>query len=189
MTMEEHLKTNIARRAALAGFPFALAAFVAAPAAMAKAPELHVTHSIEINASAAKVWSIVHDFADLTWVPAVKSSKATRGNHPGSVRHLDLGGPVLTEQLVHYNPAHMNYTYEIQHTASNRKILPVRDYMSTISVTSHGADHSTLTWSGHFRRLDLSAHPKKGENDKAAIDAISGIYQSGLANAAKLAAK
>lgn len=182
------MKPVTARRAVLAGLPLALAAFVAAPSAIAKAPVLHVTKSMEIAAPAAKVWSIVHDFSNLTWVPAVKSSKANKGNHPGSVRHLDLGGPVLTEQLVHYSAAHMRYTYEIQHTASNRKILPVRDYMSTISVMSLGADKSVLTWSGHFRRLDLSAHPKKGEDDMAAINAIGGIYQSGLANAAKLAA-
>ncbi|HQU12480.1 MAG TPA: SRPBCC family protein [Acidiphilium sp.] len=182
------MKIKIARRAALAGLPLALVAFAASPA-QAKAPVLHVTRSVVIKAPAAKVWSVVHNFGDLTWVPAVKGSKASKGNHPGSVRHLDLGGPVLTEQLLHYNPKHTNYTYEIQHTANNMKILPVRDYVSTISVHRLGADKTKLVWSGHFRRLDLSAHPKKGEDNATAVKAISGIYESGLANAAKLATK
>jgi len=181
------LKAPILRRAVLVALPLTLLAAVAP--AQAKAPVLHVTKSVVIKAPAAKVWSIVHDFGKLTWVPAVKSSKADKGNHPGSVRHFDLGGPVLTEQLLHYNPKHMTYTYEIQHTANNMKILPVRDYVSTISVHRLGANETRLVWSGHFRRLDLSAHPKKGEDNATAIKAISGIYESGLANAAKLAAQ
>lgn len=150
---------------------------------------LHVTKSVVVAAPAAKIWGIVGQFGRLTWVPAVKSSSATKGNRPGSVRTLNLGGPMVTEQLKHYSAAGMHYSYIIQPTASNMKVLPVSHYYSTISVTKLGADKTRVTWTGHFERADTAAHPKPGMDNKAAVTAISGVYSSGLANITPLAAK
>jgi len=62
--------------------------------ARAAAPVLHETKVMEIAAPPAKVWGVIEQFSDLTWVPPVKSSTATQGNAVGSVRTLDLGGPM-----------------------------------------------------------------------------------------------
>jgi len=62
--------------------------------ARAAAPVLHETKTMEIAAPPDKVWGVIEQFSDLTWVPPVKSSTATQGNAVGSVRTLDLGGPM-----------------------------------------------------------------------------------------------
>ncbi len=44
-----------------------------------------------------------------------------------------------------------------------------------------------MTWSGHFKRKNLGDNPADNENDKTAVDTISGVYQAGLDNLKKLA--
>jgi hypothetical protein len=184
------LDHQISRRSAFGALPIAALGFAIAGMATAQAaPVLHVTKSVVVGAPAAKIWSIIGNFNTLTWVPAVKSSTATKGNTIGSVRTLNLGGPILTEQLKRYSAKGMHYSYFIQHTASNMKTLPVSDYYSTISVTKLGADKTRVTWTGSFKRVDMSAHPKAGMDDKAATTAISGVYSTGLANITPLAAQ
>jgi hypothetical protein len=178
------LNTTIMRRTM---FGAAVLALGFAPSAFA-AKTLHVAQSITINAPAAKVWGIVHDFSNLTWVPGVKSSHATEGNKAGSVRTINLGGPILTEQLVHYDAPETMYKYRIQNTPGNLKTLPVSHYLSVITVKSLGHDKSKVLWTGNFERADTSVHPKKGMGNQAALKAIKGIYSAGLGNLKKLAA-
>ena len=75
----------------------AFVAAVASGGAASAQAVLHETNVVKIAAPPAKVWAIVQNFSDLTWVPVVKSSTATEGNNVGSVRTLDLGGPKLVE--------------------------------------------------------------------------------------------
>lgn len=60
----------------------------------------------------------------------------------------------------------MSYTYAIVSGP-----LPVSDYSSTLSVVPKGTG-STVNWTGSFKA--------KGAPDAVAMDAISGIYESGL---------
>lgn len=160
----------------------AFAVLLAASPALAAMPPLHVTQTVVIEAPAAKIWAIMGNFADLTWVPAVKHSSATQGNVVGSVRTLDLGGPKLTERLAAYDAAHWDYGYTILPTAANEAVLPVSDYSSTITLSAAGAGKTRVTWSGNFA-------PAPGKTAAAAVGAITGVYQAGLGNLAKLAVK
>jgi hypothetical protein len=45
-----------------------------------------------------------------------------------------------------------------------------------------------VTWSGRFKRKNVGDNPADNENDKAATDAITGVYQSGLDNLKKIVA-
>lgn len=156
------------------------------PAARA-ADKLHEMQSVEINASPDKVWGMIENFGDLTWVPPVKTSTATQGNTVGSVRTLDLGGPKLVEQLVSYTPAKHSYAYKITDDAANKKTLPVSNYMSTITVSPSTGTTSKVTWSGTFERADTSASPATGMDDAAAKNAVSGVYKAGLGGLKKKA--
>ena len=61
------------------------------------ATESSVTEKADIAASPADVWAVTKDFGSLpSWHPAFVGSTNTNGNHPGSVRVLDLGGPTIT---------------------------------------------------------------------------------------------
>ncbi len=147
--------------------------------ARAAAPVLHETKTVEIAAPPAKVWGMIEQFSDLTWVPPVKSSSATQGNTVGSVRTLDLGGPRLMEQLKAYDAKAMTYTYVITSDPANVKVLPVTDYTSTITVKPSAAG-SLVTWTGAFKRADQGDTPAANMDDKTAAGAISGVYEAGL---------
>ena len=148
-------------------------------AARAAAPVLHETKTMAIAAPPAKVWAVIENFADMSWVPPVKSTTATEGNTPGSVRTLDLGGPKLMERLKAYDAKRMTYTYAITDDPANMKTLPVSDYVSTITVAPSGTG-SLVTWTGSFKRADTSEKPPATMDDKAAEGAIAGVYDAGL---------
>jgi mxaD protein len=165
---------------------FAMVASVGSAFAQATAPVLHETNVVQIAAPPAKVWAIIQNFSDLTWVPVVKSSTATEGNTVGSVRTLDLGGPKLVERLKAYNAAGMTYTYAITEDPANVKSLPVTSYTSTITVKPAGSG-SRVVWIGSFKRADPGPKPAATMDDKTATTAIGGVYTAGLDNLKKKA--
>ena len=59
-------------------------------------------------------------------------------------------------------------------------------YTSTLVVKSLGKGKSAVTWSGWFKRKNVGDNPADNENDKTAVDAISGVYQGGLDNLKKI---
>ena len=166
----------------------ALATLAVAGLSAARAAEqLHEAQSVNIAATPAKVWGIVENFGDLTWVPPVKSSTATEGNTAGSVRTLDLGGPKLVERLVVYDPSKQSYTYVITDDPANKKTLPVSHYRSVITVAPGGGDGTKVTWTGNFERADTGANPPAGMDDASAKKAVAGVYKAGLDNLKKKA--
>lgn len=148
--------------------------------AQAAPSTLHEQQVVHIDASPAKVWSVVGNFNDLTWVPLVKGSSATEGNKRGSVRKLDMGGAFLTEKLLSYDANGRNYTYQIENTDSNHKIAPLRDVISTIAVQAAIGGGSNVTWLASFKRLDLSEKPLLGQDDATAKQAMGGVISTGL---------
>lgn len=159
--------------------------FLAGGYTHAAAPRLNVSKTVEINASADKVWHTAKDFNGLhTWHPAVAADEIVEGknNTVGAVRLLTLkGGGTIKEKLLNYNPAGRSFKYAIV-----EGVLPVSDYTATFSVKPVGKDKSSVTWTGHFKRKDVRDNPGDKENDKTAVDTISGVYQSGLDNLKKI---
>lgn len=157
---------------------------------MATASQAHgptrqkVVEKVSIDASADAVWARIRNFDALKdWHPAVAESPADKGNAEGSVRSIKLkGGGALTETLESYNDAQKKYSYR----AKDGGALPVTNYTSTISVTAAGAG-STVEWRGAFYRGYPNNDPPPDQNDEAAVKAVTGVYQSGLANLKKLA--
>jgi len=138
-----------------------------------------VTETIRIDAPAATVWARIKDFAALqAWHPAVEASPADKANEVGSVRQLKLkGGGALTETLEAWDDAGMKYTYR----AKDGGALPVTNYTSTIRVTDDGGK-AVVEWRGAFYRGFPNNDPPPDQNDEAAVRAVTGVYQSGLAN-------
>jgi len=143
-----------------------------------------VTEKITINASADAVWARIRNFDALKdWHPAVAESPADKGNAEGSVRQLKLkGGGELTETLEAYDDAKKRYSYR----AKDGGALPVTNYTSTISVTAEGSG-SVVEWRGAFYRGYPNNDPPPDRNDEAAVKAVTGVYQAGLANLKKIA--
>jgi carbon monoxide dehydrogenase subunit G len=142
-----------------------------------------VVETVKIAAPPAAVWARIKNFDALTdWHPAVQSSPADKGNTEGSERTVSLkGGGTLHETLERYDDATMRYSYRMKDGGA----LPVTNYTSTISVVGEG-NTSTVEWRGAFYRGFPNNDPPPDKNDEAAVKAITGVYQSGLANLKKL---
>lgn len=153
--------------------------------ALAAAPRLHVTQTVEIDAPAGKVWKAVESFDALnTWHPAVATDQIVEGKNdtPGAVRLLTLkGGGTIKEKLLAFEPKARRFRYEIL-----EGVLPVSGYRSTLSVTAAGKGKSIVTWSGSFRRKDTGPNPADNANDKTATDTITSVYRGGLDNLKKM---
>ena len=158
---------------------------LAAGFSVAAAPPLQVKKTITIAAPADKVWEAAKNFNGLnTWHPALASDEIVSGtnNTVGAVRLLTLkGGGTIKEKLLQFDETGHRFRYSIV-----EGVLPVSHYTSTFVVTSLGKNKTLVTWSGRFKRKNLGDSPPDAESDKAATDAITGVYQSGLENLKKL---
>lgn len=146
---------------------------------------IHVKKSVNINASADVVWAKVANFGDLgAWHPAVAKTDIVEGkdNKVGAKRELTLqDGGKISETLTAYNAKKRTMSYII-----TDGVLPVRDYSAVITIKSAGKNKAIATWSANFKRKDPSATPAAGQDDKAAKDAIAGVFDGGLSNLKKI---
>jgi len=146
---------------------------------------LKVTKSVDIAAPVDKVWDAIKDFNSLQkWHPGFSSDELVKGenNKPGAVRKLTVkDGPSFTEELLAFDPATHSYRYRIIESP-----LPLRNYVSHISVKPNSKGGSHVTWSGSFKRKSTSDTPPDAENDDAAIKLVTGVYEGGLGNLKKM---
>ncbi|VFU07148.1 conserved exported hypothetical protein [Methylocella tundrae] len=141
-----------------------------------------VTETVEVNAPPAKVWAVIGNFQDMSWLPVVKATTGEGGNTPGTAkRHIDLGGGAsIDEELTKYDADKYSYSYYVPKI--DVKVLPVNNYSSTIDVRpSDDGKTSTVEWHGAFYRGYPNNDPPPDLNDEAAIKAVSDLYKSGLA--------
>jgi len=163
-----------------------LAVAVAASAAFADPPKtLKVVKSVDIAAPVDKVWDTVKDFDSLNkWHPGFAQDELQKGknNEPGAVRKLTVkDGPSFTEELLAFDAAKHTYKYRIIESP-----LPLRNYVSHITVSPGPKGGSHVTWSGTFKRKSTSETPPEAENDDAAVKLVTGVYEGGLANLKKM---
>ena len=137
-----------------------------------------LTETVEINAPAEKVWAVIGNFQDMSWHPAVEKTEGEGGNDKDAKRTITTrSGGQLFEALLKYDAAKRMYKYEI--TEVDVKVLPVKNYSSTLMVTGEG-DKSTVTWKGAFYRGFLNNDPPPELNEAAAKKAVGGLYRAGL---------
>ena len=77
---------------------------------------LKVVEEIEIDAQPAKVWAIVADFQNWTWLPGVAEIEGTGGNTPDQAkRRLTLNdGGVIEESLTKFDAERMSLGYHVE---------------------------------------------------------------------------
>lgn|ERR1700754_1470870 len=146
---------------------------------LVNSPALSIDVSVELSVPASQAWRLIHDFGRVEdWHPVVAKTHITRGigNAPGAVRHLTfLDGATLEEELTAYSPEAMQLQYII--TAGE---FPVRNYRTTLSVEAVSSQRSRVRWVGTFDRADPGIRPAKGKDDDAAMEAVRGVYTTGL---------
>jgi Polyketide cyclase / dehydrase and lipid transport len=145
---------------------------------------------VVIKADPVKVWAIVKDFGNMQkWHPLVASTKLEQkkdeNGDPATYRTLTLkDGGTIYERLGNVNDADMKIKYYIE-----SGVLPVKDYNATMSVKAGpGAGETTVTWLARFyRKYSLNPPIPPGEDDESAVKAVTGVFDSGLANLKKVA--
>ncbi|MFT3730705.1 MAG: SRPBCC family protein [Hyphomicrobium sp.] len=143
-----------------------------------------VSETIEINAPVDKVWKVVGNFQDASWIPVVAKTEGKGGNDINATRTLTLkNGGVIEEQLDKYEPDDHMYAYEI--TKVDVKVFPVNDYSSHITVEASGDNKSTVTWWGGFYRGYMLNDPPPDLTDEVALKAVTGLYKASLENLKK----
>ena len=150
-----------------------------------------VTKAVTINAPAAEVWGIIANFCAISeWHPAVAGCTSEGGNAVGATRTLRIGvadGPTILEELQTYDPAGMMYRYRILKT--DNAVLPVTTYSSFLTVQDNGNNTARVEWRSGFYRAYPKNNPPPELSDEAAVKAVAGVYELGLANLKKLAEK
>jgi uncharacterized protein YndB with AHSA1/START domain len=143
-----------------------------------------VMESITINADPAKVWALVGDFNSLPkWHPSIEKSVDTDGNNVGSMRTLTVkGGGEVVEALEDYSAPDMTLRYRMK-----SGVLPVTNYTSMLKVAKGEAPGtSVVEWRGAFYRGFPGNDPPPNLNDDAAVEAITNVYKTGLAQLKKV---
>jgi hypothetical protein len=156
-----------------------MGALLLAPLAAHAQGTLNSYQTVDIQASADKVWGIIKSFETLhNWHPAFSSAKIISGKDgvPGAMRTLTLkDGPSFDEELLAFDNAARKLRYKIVGDAP----LPITDYDSTMQVLATGPNASTMIW--------RSSYKAKGAPDDEAMKVINGAYRAGLDNLKKLA--
>ena len=91
------------------------------------------------------------------------------GEGVGAVRTVTLvaGGEII-ERLEALDNAARSYTYAI----INDSPIPVKNYVSTVTVSAEGENAARIDWSGEF--------DANGVEDEKVIALIEGVYRSGI---------
>ncbi|MGR9116104.1 MAG: SRPBCC family protein [Gammaproteobacteria bacterium] len=159
-----------------------------------------VKEQIKINAPAEKVWSIIKNYNDMSWLPAVASTEGDASNKKGAVRVLTLkDGGTITEELKKYDDKKMKYDYKITDMSvaktithagkdENVPVLPVSNYAAGIEVKAKG-DSSVVIWKAGYYRAYMNNNPPAEMNEESANSAVKSVLKAGLENLKALAEK
>ncbi len=157
-----------------------LALLGVAPRASAHGPTPQkVVETVEIAAPVEQVWQAVADFGGIArWNPALTDSEGS-GNQPGAKRTLTFSnGERLVEELDTYDAANHEYSYRM--SQPNVKALPASSYSAVLKLTP-SASGTQVEWKSRLYRGDTGNEPPEHLSDEAAVAAMSGFFQKGLA--------
>jgi len=93
------------------------------------------------------------------------------GEGVGAVRTLTLaGGATLQERLESLDPKARSFQYSIL----GESPLPVRDYLSTLTLEPRGPNRCHVTWSSEFEPVGVA--------EEQAVAMIEGVYRGGISS-------
>jgi hypothetical protein len=146
------------------------------PTGIAPASAATLLRSVDVKAPPAAVWSVIGSFCAIKdWLPPVGACIEDGKSPPTRTLVTKDGKAAFVETQTARDDAAFSYSY-----AFIASPFPLRNYKSTIKVTAKGDGVSTVTWTGSYT-------PDQGK-EKAADEALTGVYEAGLAEIkAKLA--
>ena len=137
--------------------------------------------SVEVTAPPDKVWAVIGNFHDLSWVPAVAKVDGPGGNDPNTAKRnvtLKNGGSWQAEELSDYDAQGRTYGTFLPHV--DVKVLPVADFSSHITVTAEAGGKTKVEWRSAFYRGYPNNDPPPDLNEAAAVKAVTAFCQPAL---------
>jgi hypothetical protein len=168
---------SMKRHALMAG----LACLAAAPAFAHGPTRQKLELSVEVAAPPEKVWAVIGNFHDLSWVPEVAKVDGPGGNDPDTAKRdvtLKSGGSWKAEELSDYDASKFTYGTFLPHV--DTKILPVADFSTHLSVTAGPGGTSKVEWRSAFYRGYPNNDPPPDLNEAAAVKAVTAFCQPAL---------
>jgi Polyketide cyclase / dehydrase and lipid transport len=136
---------------------------------IAPASAATISRSADVKASVSAVWSLIGPFCAIKdWLPPVGQCIEDGRSPPTRILVTRDGKAAFVETQTARSEAEHSYSYSFLSSP-----LPVSNYTSTIKVTAKGDAAAIITWTGSYT-------PDHGM-EKAASDALSGVYDAGLA--------
>ena len=136
---------------------------------------------VEVAAPPAKIWAVIGNFHDLSWVPAVAHVAGPGGNDPDTAKRdvfLKNGGAWQAEELSDYDAQKMTYGTFLPHVDVH--VLPVADFSAHLSVTAEPDGRSRVEWRSAFYRGYPNNNPPPDLNEAAAVKAVTAFCQPAL---------
>lgn len=154
---------------------FVLASFAALSITAHAEGKLNAYYSVNINANASDVWDAVKDFDGLeNWHHMFSDDviKSGTNNVVGAVRTLTIqDGPSFDEELLSWDATTRTFSYRVIDPSA----LPLKNYVSTMTVMQLSPGVSTVTWRSTFENASNGDMP-----DEDVLGLINGAYQMGL---------
>jgi hypothetical protein len=158
---------------------FALMLPASALAAHGTTP-LKVVEEIVIDARPSKVWAVVADFQNWSWLPGVVKIEGTGGVTPDQAkRRLTLDdGAVIEETLTKFDAERMSLGYHAE--SVDLKRLPATNYSAIVTVRAAEGGKSNVEWKGRFYRGYPNANPPPELSDEVAEEAVRKLHKANL---------
>lgn len=126
-----------------------------------------------IDASIDEVWAILGDFSAIKITGPITDFKVV-GEGVGAERTIQMGPAKVVERLEAYDPSEYTFTY----TVINEDCpFPVKNYFSTVKLTSEGEQGCGVNWSSTFDPINKS--------DESIGEVFAGVYRKAILAARK----
>lgn len=131
---------------------------------------MEVVLTQRFGVSAEIIWDLLRDFGGiLRWNPDTLESVVVKGEGVGAVRTIGLpGGASLQEKLEAHDDSGRSFSYSF----TGKPLLPVEDYLASMTVTPLDESSCEVRWESTFGRGEMT--------EDQARSTIEGIYRSGL---------
>ncbi len=157
----------------------ALAATVAAASAQHAPTRRKVVESVTIQAPADKVWAVLGNSTDATWIAHVVKAEAVTEDQKKPTYRLTLdNGHTLVEESRKLDPQARSFAYYL--TKNDVADLPANDYSATVSVVPEGEAASRVEWKAAFYRGYPNNDPPPALNDENSEKAVRAWIQASL---------
>jgi len=142
---------------------------IALSACMAPGPSESFTRTMDVQAAPSAVWEMIGPFCSIQdWHPVVGTCEEDGNTPPTRTIVTADGQATFVELQTARDDGEHSYSYTILSSP-----LPLTDYTATISVDDNGSGMSTITWT--------SVYDANEGHEQDVIDALTGVYESGLA--------